>query len=356
MNRISSASVFLIILGMMAASCVDSYATPNRVKLIFSLDQGFGNGVVVHNDQLAVRRIIWTIKPLTRKYDVYMLLNPQVKDKQLFENTLDTLKKHGMPFVLDVYTSDAYTLGSSSTQNAPYDPSHALSASIDYLKHLKMKYGDCFAGIRFAEVFGQDFTVRCIKTTNPEWARPSEILPEDNVFNDKYAEPLLKFAHDNNMFVQWGDFHWYGAASWDSVQKDYEEDMKQLLMKYPDTVIVVYDNNEPNEDSVDKLNTWHAIINDFVRYGAKGCGLSDQSWIRADHMSTKPEEIVAWAKSALDNDCVLIQFEPVWYFFRLPVGTFEIHDYTNLPEWKNRGYGTRSYYILQKSLLQHKTQ
>lgn len=325
--------------------------TESKVKLIFSIDQSFGNGIVVQNDQVAARRIIRALEPLKGKYDVFVLLNPEVKDKSRLENTLNTLKKMKMPFVLDVYTSDSYTLGSCTEINEPYDSSHALSISMEYLAKIKSKYGKYLAGLRFMEVFGQDFTVRAIKTTNPEWARPAEKLPSDNVFQGKYAEQFIKFAEENKMFVQWADFHWYTAASWDAPQKEYEKIVKDLLKKYPGVVTITYNNNEPLEQSVPKLDTWSEIVKGFTKDDDAGYGLSDQSWIRGDHMKTAPEEIAAWAESALRKGCKLIQFEPVWYFFKLPIGTFEFNSYSNKPEWKDRGMGTNNFDLLKNNLL-----
>lgn len=343
---------FLIAFSINAIT-VSADVDKKTVKLIFSLDQGFGNGVVIHNDQIAIRRIIKTLNPLTKKYSVYLLLNPHIKNKEYVENTFETLKKYNMPFVLDVYTSDSYTLGSGADHNAPYDASHALSVSLDYLNAVKEKYGKLFAGIRFMEVFGQDFTVRCIKTTNPEWGRPTEIIPEDNVFSPERAEMFIKFASENDMFVQWADFHWYNAASYDVIQKSYEMEVMKLISKYPNIITITYNNNEPLEDSVPKLNTWHQVVEGFTLNGNASYGLSDQSWIRSDHMSTSSQEIINWAENALKHNCKLIQFEPVWYFFNLPVGTFGYEKFAHEPKWKLRGYGTQNYYQLQKSLLSH---
>lgn len=352
MNRLAYIIAPLLLLaGINSYAAQSAFSSGEKVKLIFSLDQGFGNGVVIQNDQLAIRRIVRTLNPLKKRYEVFLLLNPQIGDKRKLENSLTTLSNLGMPFMLDVYSSDSYTLGSGSPGNAPYDSSHALSISMDYLARLKSKYGKRLAGLRFMEVFGQDFTVRAIKTTNPEWARPTEKLPLDNVFQPRYAEQFIKFAHDNKMFVQWADFHWYSAASWDAPQKDYEKDVVRLLKRYPGVVTVTYNNNEPSEQSVPKLDSWHAIVKGFAKDGAAGYGLSDQSWIRGDHMNTAPEEIISWAKSALDKRCKLIQFEPVWYFFKLPMGAFELSSFSSLPEWKDRGTGTNAYRLLEEFLL-----
>lgn len=346
---------FMILLGVVLLNIQTQSAYTStigsKVKLIFSMDQAFGNGIVVQNDQVAVKRIVQELEPLKKQYDVYILLDPEVKDKSRLENTLTTLKKLKMPFVLDVYTSDAYTIGSCSEFNAPYDNSHALSISMEYLAALKTKYGKYLAGLRFMEVFGQDFTVRAIKTTNPEWGRPAEKIPSDNVFQEKYAEQFIKFAKENRMFLQWADFHWYAAASYDAQQKEYEKIVSKLLKKYPGVVTITYNNNEPLEQSVPKLDTWQKVVEGFAKDGAAGYGLSDQSWIRSDPMKTSPDEIAAWAMSALKNGCKMIQFEPVWYFFNLPFGSFELKSYTDLPEWKDRGMGTSNYEVLKNALL-----
>ncbi|MHB1000184.1 MAG: hypothetical protein ACYC27_13145 [Armatimonadota bacterium] len=342
-----------VILALSAITMVDAAPVIDKTKttLVFSLDQGFGNGVVIQNDQVAIRRIVMAVKPLRKHYNVCMLLNPQTANKKYLTNTLDTLVKYQMPFVLDVYTSDSYTLGSCTTHNAPFDCTHALSISMDELSKLKVKYGKCLAGLRFMEVFGQDFTVRAIKTTNPEWARPAEKLPEDNVFQVKYAEQFIKFAKENGMFLQWADFHWYGAASWDAPQKVYDEQVSELLRKYPGVVTVTYNNNEPNEDSVKKIDSWHKYVEGFVKDGAAGYGLSDQSWLRKDHFACPPEDIIKWADSALSHRCKLIQFEPVWYFFKLPLGSFELNDYKSDPKWADRGGPTKNLKLLSDFLL-----
>lgn len=164
-KAILASLVFLVFLGSVSWSS-------DRITLAFSLDQGFGNGVVVQRNLAAVQRIVEALKPLQSRYRVCVIVNPMVADRARLDAVLDTLADLKMPFVFDVYTSDALTLGSCSVQNKPYDPEHGLSISLEDLESYKKRYREWLIGIRFAEVFAQDFTVRAVKTTNPEWALP----------------------------------------------------------------------------------------------------------------------------------------------------------------------------------------
>ena len=311
--------------------------------LLFSIDQGFGNGVVANGDLEGLTNMVEALEPLREKYHVAVLLNPHIKDKPLLKSMLDSLVMQKMPFVLDVYSSDTYTLGANCLANAPYDSSHGLSISVDQLADYKTEYGPWLVGIRFMEIFGQDYTVRAIKTTNPEWARPGDILPEDNFFRPDLAEEFIHFAKDNGMFVQWADFGWIPFSPWDPEMPKYTGQVIELLHNYPDVVTVTYNNNEPNEASLQHLGTWHTAVEYFPMEGAAGYGLSNQSWLRnLHHMETTPEEMIQWSKSALDKGCGLIQFEPAWYFFNLPLGTFELDDYTQDPQWAQRGEAKES--------------
>lgn len=322
-----------------------------RSVLVFSIDQGFGNGIVVHDDQVALTRIIAALKPLQSRYEVRVLLNPMVKDRSKLLRALDTLAARQMPFVLDAWSSDALTLGSCSEQNAPHDPRHGLTASVEDLSALKKRYGRAFAGIRFTEVFAQDFTVRAVKTTNPEWGLPCWKLPGDSFFSAGAAEELLRFAREQRLPVEWSDWHWSRLHPWDEPQKNHEEDLKRLLRRYPGMVTVAYANNEPNEDSVKRLPDWEQTVKPFLRDGAAGFGLSCQSWLRRVETETSAEDMIAWTMSALDRGASLVQYEPAWYFFRLPRGTFEVGGYAASPAWVDRGLPDGAFVRLREALL-----
>lgn len=324
---------------------------PAKVKLVFSIDQGFGNGIVVNRDVEGMKRIIAALDTLRPAYDVYPLFEPQVKDRTSLEKMLDLCAAADMPFVLDAYSSDAMTLGTSTTHNAPFDGPHGIAISIEDLTRYKKRYGRHLAGLRFMEIMSQDFTVRAVRTTNPEWKGKDWKMPEDDFWQPRYAREFLRFARDNKMFVQWSDWHWLRFAPWDMPLKQREEDIRKLLGQFPGIAIVTYANNEPSEQSVPRLMNWHEAVSPFVDAGAAGFGLSNQSWLRKDDTKCPVEDIVAWAKRALELKCPLIQFEPVWYFFKLPRGSFGLGNYTSDPAFKDSGTPLPAFEGLRHVLL-----
>ncbi len=344
----------LILLSATAAfGSVNLRKPQEKVKLIFSVDQGFGNGIVVNDDKLAMKRIIDALQTLRKRYDVYLLLNPMVRDQAKLEDILNTIAARHMPFVLDVYSSDGETLGSSTPQNAPYDGAHGVTISLSNLRKYKAKYGKLLAGLRLMEVFSEDFTVRAIKTTNPEWKQPGMKIPTDDFFQPKIADEFIKFAKDNRMFVQFSDWHWSAFAAWDKPQIENEAEFASILRQYPGVVTVTYANNEPNEDSMKRIGNWWDSVDKFAADGAAGYGLSDQSWMRKNEMACPVSDIIEWAKSALGRGCKMIEFEPVWYFFKLPVGSFGVRNYVDDPAWLNRGMATSNMRALTKALMDY---
>lgn len=346
----------IIWLCLLAVCATTSYAAgastagKDRVRLLFHCEGGSGNGIAMNEDWIALKRMVDALRPLQTRYDVYMIVDPMLADKRKFSRLLDILAARRMPFVFNVYTSDALMLGSCSVQNAPYDGSHGVSISIDDLSRYKRRYGKWLAGIRLHELFGEDFTVHAIRTTNPEWARPGVKLPTDDFFQTEIAEPFLRFAKGNGMFVHWSDWHWFEFASWDKPTQIREQKMSELLRRYPGLVTVTYANNEPNSDSAQRLGYWQKSVAGFVKDGAAGYGLSNQTWMR-DDMTCPIEEIVDWTMSALNQGCKLIQLEPHWYYFRLPRGTFDVQYYTSDPAWTDRGKPTANFRRLEDALL-----
>jgi hypothetical protein len=335
---------------MTALALAGNPASP-KVKLVFSIDQGFGNGIVVNHDMAGMKRIIEGLKTLRPQYDVYALFEPQVKDRAGLDAMLDLCVAADMPFMFDAYSSDAMTLGTSTVQNAPADGPHGIAITVEDLARYQDRYGRHLAGLRFMEIFSQDFTVRAIRTTNPEWKGKDWKMPADDFWQPRFAREFLQFARDRRMFVQWSDWHWQRFAGWDGPQKAREADMRKLLGDFPGVAIVTYANNEPSENSVPRLMNWHEAVAPFVESGAAAFGLSDQSWLRKDDTKCPVEDIVAWAKRALELKCPLIQFEPVWYFFKLPRGSFGLGDYTKDPAWSERGTALPTFARLRQDLL-----
>jgi hypothetical protein len=322
---------------------VQARASEPKIRLVFSIDQGFGNGIVANGNVEALNRMVTALEPLRAQFDVSVLLNPMIQDKQRLKQMLDALVARKMPFVLDVYSSDSFTLGANGPANAPFDSSHGQSISVEQLAAFKDSYSASLVGLRFMEIFGQDFGIRAMKTTNPELKRPGDKLPVDTFFRSDLAEGFIRFAKEHAMFVQWADFGWMPFSPWDKEIRNYTEQVKALLRRYPAVVTVTYNNNEPNEASIPRLSTWHTAVESFPKNGAAGYGLSNQSWLHNfTYMDTKPEEIIAWTQSALDKNCRLIQFEPAWYFFNLPSGTFELGDSKEVPAGTQHGEARQS--------------
>jgi len=184
------------------------------------------------------------------------------------------------------------------------------------------------------------------------WTRHANKLPADTFFRPDLAEGFIRFAKEHAMFLQWADFDWMPFSPWDKETPNYTEQVKALLRQHPGIVTVTYNNNEPNESSIPRLSTWHTAVESFPKDGAAGYGLSNQSWLHNfTYMDTKPQEIIAWTQSALDKNCCLIQFEPAWYFFNLPAGTFDLGDSNQVPAGMKPGEAKESLKKLIEFLL-----
>jgi len=359
---LSALLLFLSIFPRAFAAGTEQTNVIKKSTLVFSLDQAFGNGIVVHNDQVALQRIIDAILPLQAKYDVYVLLNPMVANKSYVTDVLDTLTDNGVPFVLDAISSDAETLGSCTMEvregmpvafNAPEDAYHGITIDLSEVEAYKTTYGSYFAGMRFMELFHHDWAIRAVQSTNPEWAEPCWKLPEDGFFHTDLAEPYIQFAHEHDMFVEWADLHWFTFRPWDPPQEGHEQELADLASKYPDTIVVTYDNNEAGAPAT-RLNDWHTAVTSFVQDGARGIGLSNQSWMTDcgfDDMNCPVSNILTWTLSGLEQELSFVQFEPAWYFFELPRGSFGYEDYTTDTAWAGRGNPTANFTALYNLLM-----
>jgi hypothetical protein len=69
------------------------------------------------------------------------------------------------------------------------------------------------------------------------------------------------------------------------------------------------------------------------------------------YFDTKPEEISAWTKSDIVKNLRLIPFEPAWYFFNLPTGTFELGNSSQVPSSTQPGQAKESLKKLMEFLL-----
>jgi hypothetical protein len=375
---------------LMAPGAAVALSSDGKLKIGFTIGQAFENGLVEHPDLKAIDNIIASLTPLEGKFDVFVIVDPEnisrvaaKPENNKVDRILKRFAKAGIPFVLDVYSSDANTLGGLDF-NAPCDRRHGLifaageacgAVGVDTLQSYRNRFGAMFAGIRVDEVFHQDWTIRQCRGPNPEWCRNfRDNLPSDAFYQPQYLQAFLKFAYANGMFVILSDLHWYAIRQIrnyvnDRVQEGYERDLNLLkwlpsttalsetryapvppaphrgpIEQFPGTVILTYANNSrenspyarPSLDSCahptytcdDHLITWLAA------YGGNssllGYGLSDQSWACIPDSGSPPdpeshcpvEYLEQWLRTALAQRAQIdmVQFEPTWYFWSLPRG------------------------------------
>ncbi len=337
-----------------------------RQALVFSLDQGFANGLIATQDLIGLRRIIARLKGLQARYEVYALLTPTNPDPKKIGNVLDALAADGIPFVLDVCSSDVLTLGVTPV-HAPYDVRHGLAISPRQAEVYKRKYGAHFAGMRAHETFAQNFTIVACRKRHHDWCRAyQQYLPGDPYYQKALIEPYVKLAHDRGMFFLWSDWYWsaehrtpfdlYGpsASHPDGAvgQLQNEQELRELITAYPNTTIVMYANNEPNEASRPKRDAWPQALKPLLVRGALGFGLSDQSWMYRNAQACPVAELDRWATSAFARGARVVEFEPVWYWWHLPVGNMERggEPYPRQPKWGHRGYANLNFNTLSNDL------
>ena len=333
-----------------------------KKTIIFSIDQAFPNGIIALQDMTSLQRMIATIKLFQKNYEVYALVNPTNSDQSKVRKVLDTLVANGIPFMFDEYSSD------NSLQDlpakSPYDPSHGIALSTSQLQIYKTRYGSSFAGIRFMEVFAENSTILACKNLHVNWCDASkQWLPSDNFYQKSIADRYIKFASGNNMFVVWSDFYWsyYNQDNFAKTvvkQSQNEQELKDLLVKYPNTVAVMFANNWPTDGARHNnvIGTWPQAMKPFVQSGAKVFGLSDQSWMCQDQASCPASELATWATSAFSSGATVLEFEPYYYSWYLPVGTITAWlppgpvDYTKDPAWSDRGAVNYKFSIISAAL------
>lgn len=348
----------------------------SKPSLVFSIDQGWGNGIIEQQDLVGLKRIADSLKTLKEKYQVFALLTPVNKDKDKIKNVLDLLAENKIPFYLDVLTSDAHSIGRLPFNNAP-DPFHGVVVSFDDLKEYKSLYGKNFAGIRFMEVFSMDQQLKDCKRTSP---RPSW-CPEDisnfpaNFYEPDILEKYLSFAKENNLNALWVSPFWAGAIGYPQLES-YEADLKRLIAKYPETMIVIFADNTVSDSDLENpggrnwwLKNWYDVISKF-QSGAKGLGMSAQAWNCQDYGPKTAwqcdfNEFIRWVNSAKERGVQVIQFEPDWYFWQFPVGVIAevspaVYErdggFTGLDfKYQVRGVQTEVFNKLKEALLTDKT-
>lgn len=343
-------------------------ASLQHPAIVFSIDQGFPDSPIPLGDLAALQRYADVLKAFRPRYEVYALFNGALADKVKLQAALDLLARNGIPFVMDVYDSDALTntRRGPGAVDAPFDVQHGRGASVAELAEDKKRYGNLFAGLRVFEVFSLNYSILSCQKLGRDWDRHwKENEPtQDTFYQRRFLDDYAKFAHENGMFLLFGDWFWsahHHSAFVDEVahQPANEQDLKAICRLYPETVVVMYDNNEPNGASLPRLSDWDKIVKPFVDAGAKGFGLSDQSWLETGilhgdqyELKTPVVDMVRWGQSDFDRGGVVLQLEPFWYWFRFPKPRWGKGSvvYTQDPAWADAGSASANLAVLASAL------
>ena len=341
-RRFRSVSMFLLltqVIGSAWSGGLAAHESVARPLLVFSIDQGFPNGPIENNDLETVQREIDSLKVFRSKYQIYALVSGAIKNHGYLQNALDLLVQNKMPFFLEAASSDAITIDAGM---AVQDRSHGLEVSIVQLQQYKQRYGEYFRGIRLFELFAQNWTIWAGKFRGEPWGdRYRQYWPHDDFYQTALIEPYVRFAASHHMLVIFADWYWHfdhQAAPADLKQPQHESELQSLIQKFPDVVVVMYDNNEPSghSNSVD----WVPAFQQYLGHGAKGFGLSDQAWL-CDNESQCPLELLeSWAASAYRQGAMMVQIEPYWYWWDLPRGGLEQNNYYQYKSAEERGKAT----------------
>lgn len=374
---------------------VEAVLTPAQVlskkSLIFSVDQGWINGITQTKDLVGLDRMIAAIKPLQSKYQVFLLYSPINSDPLKIKAVLDKFKGAHIPFIFDAMTSDARVaaLGNPSfTFNKVADPVHGLILTVAQLQNYKDNYGELFAGVRVMEPFVVDRGVRnCTGRLAPNEVRPAwckefttfyTANPGETFFKKSNIENILAFAKKNNMFAIISDAEFPIADSPILQEKQWSVDLTELLGRYPAMVVLNYETlNIDLSDNTpgNTLHGWNQRLKNYVTPSSNFFGLSNQQYCKlagsdtADNYIDCPMDIkTKWTTLAFEQGAVLVQFEPSWWFLQFPKGiisglwpdNFNPYDYTqdlkakfsfaSQSAWGNRGYPRNQFTYLAKAL------
>lgn len=301
-----------------------------KKKLIFSLEQGWPDGVIAAQRFQAVRNFNDIIQPLKTKYDVYVLLTPTSPDRVLTENVLGLLKNIGLPFVLDSITSDAIAL-KIQPWHAPFNISHGIPISVYRVIDYKKWYGEYFAGIRSHETFSMDSTIRLGRWGLLDWWEPfKEYVPYDSYFKQDEIEPFVAECANAGMFFIWSDPHWsYNSSTWhydrwnaELVGKDWQIQVanEKIVWNLGNKYKNIYPMYANNLSSAAQKNTYYHCLEPIITPYSLGWGLSDQAWLYGDPMKAPIEDIIDWAVRALVSGASIVEFEPIWYLYDIIAG------------------------------------
>ncbi len=311
--------------------------------LVLAINQGFPNEALANRDTAGLQRVLDDVKAFERRFDTYVLLANSLEGPAL-DNALRLVAANKVSFVLDAMSSVAITRNTRFRPDVPYNISYGQLMSVEQLSAYKQRYGKYFAGIRIMELFSMNFTIHKTEFHGAHWAeRWREFWPPGgNYFQPSLVEPYIRWAAQQGMFVDFSDPFWsfdHRSLQSDIQQPQHEEQLRSMVERYRNVVIVTYANNELGGRS--RQANWVPAFRNWLDYGARGFGLSDQDWLCAvpqssAEMNCPVEELIAWAKAAYRQGALMVQLEPVWYWWEFPRGNMQ-NDYNTYLVAERRG-------------------
>jgi hypothetical protein len=182
----------------------------------------------------------------------------------------------------------------------------------------------------------------------------------DPFYQKKFVEEYAKFSKNNGMFLLFSDHYWLAyqtdtaSVQLASVAKQStnEQELRDIVKAYPDTIVIAFANNEWNEASKSKMDTWQNSLQLTTISGAKGFGLSDQSWMCNDETTCPSSLLANWAVNAFAKNAILVETEPYWYWWKFPKGVtgLQSSNYTIDSQWSDRGFATENLQALAQAL------
>jgi hypothetical protein len=285
------------------------------------------------------------VKAFSDKFDTYVLF-AQTPDCDALDRVVSLIASNKIRFILDAMSSAAIAKEPRFSLAQPCNPPHAENISLESLSKYKRRYGEYFAGIRLMEVYSMNMDVHQGMFHDVKFAqRWKERWPQDgNVFQPSIVESYVRWAANQGMFVDFSDWFWsfdHGKMPPDIEQQKYERQLQSIIRRHPNVVIVTYANNEPGMRSRSQKENWVRAFQSYEEYGARGFGLSDQDWLYAvpntfNEMNCPVEELIDWAKLAWSRGAVMVQLEPVWYWWDFPRGSVQ-NDYGQYKYERQRG-------------------
>lgn len=322
------------------------------VLLLFLIDEGIGGVELTstyRNDREAYEKaldnVYYGLKPLTRGYNMGVLIYPQhhykvegyghmpgealdkISPELLY--ALDYFKSKGdMKVYLEIHSSGIYTNQNGELGILPPAPLYAddpkgeevkgLPVDMDTLAAIKQAYPDTFAGVRFHELIGTD---------------------ELGVVNDPHAfivdsdvvKAIIDTCKNNDLKLVWSDHGWDIVDYYPGRREMWNDLVDYAEEKLKDNVTFLWANNN---FGIERSLGQTMGTRDIKSIGEAGWGISVQSWAWVGYVISNwkrwqqnwifyrfvedgmPVELMAsYTFMGIEQGASVIQYEPSWYFF-----------------------------------------